>query len=139
MVTLLVYHLLLSRLCLKKKVLCVQLTGETRCTILLTGRTKVGQHNYSPFHVTNYDSRKTNNSNESEHTSQSLGDVVHGGLRFVPQQRVRGHHHPRSAEATLGAVSLGYSLLEGHHNHKPNSLSCVCSCSPPLSLQFVCM
>lgn len=74
-----------------------------------------------------------------EHTSQSLGDVVHGGLRFVPQQSVRGHHHPRSAEATLGAVSLGYSLLEGH-NHKPNSLSCVCSCfPPPLGLQFVCM
>lgn len=45
-------------------------------------------------------------------TSQSLHDVVHGGLRFVPQQGVDGHHHPWSAETTLGAVSLRYSLLK---------------------------
>lgn len=44
-------------------------------------------------------------------TSQSLGDVLHRRLRFVPQQSVHGHHHPWSAEATLGAVSLRYSLL----------------------------
>lgn len=48
----------------------------------------------------------------SKQTSQSLRDVVHGGLRLVPQQGVHGHHHPWSAEAALGAVSLRYSLLQ---------------------------
>lgn len=46
-----------------------------------------------------------------KHTSQSLHDVIHGGLGFVPQQGVDGHHHPWGAETTLGAMSLGYSLL----------------------------
>lgn len=44
-------------------------------------------------------------------TSQSLRDVLHGGPGLVPQQGVDGHHHPGRAEATLGAVNLGYSLL----------------------------
>lgn len=44
-------------------------------------------------------------------TSQSLSDVLHGGPRLVPQQRVERHHHPWRAEATLGAVKLGDPLL----------------------------
>lgn len=44
-------------------------------------------------------------------TSQSLGDVLQGGSGQVPQQRVDGHHHPRRAEAALGAVDLGDPLL----------------------------
>ena len=52
------------------------------------------------------------NNMEGKQTSQGLSDVLHGWLGFVPQQSVHGHHHPRSAEATLGAVSLRYSLLK---------------------------
>lgn len=44
-------------------------------------------------------------------TSQCLRDVLHGGPGLVPQQGVEGHHHPGRAEAALGAVTLGYSLL----------------------------
>lgn len=32
---------------------------------------------------------------------------------MVPEQCVDGHHHPRGAEATLGAVALGDPLLHG--------------------------
>lgn len=39
---------------------------------------------------------------------------------MVPEQRVHGHHHPGGAEAALGAVALGKSLLEGHGGgHRP--------------------
>lgn len=44
-------------------------------------------------------------------TSQSLGDILQGGSGVVPQQHVDGHHHPRRAEAALGAVDLGDPLL----------------------------
>lgn len=51
-----------------------------------------------------------------ERTGQSLCDVVHAGLRLVPQQSVHGHHHSWSAEATLGAVSLRYPLLPSNRH-----------------------
>lgn len=56
-----------------------------------------------------------------ERTGQSLCDVVHAGLRLVPQQSVHGHHHSWSAEATLGAVSLRYPLLPSNR-HSVHSL-----------------
>ena len=56
-----------------------------------------------------------------ERTGQSLCDVVHAGLRLVPQQSVHGHHHSWSAEATLGAVSLRYPLLQSNRHSIHNS------------------
>lgn len=43
---------------------------------------------------------------------EGLLHVGHFWRGVVPQQRVHGHDDPRSAEATLGAVSLGDPLLK---------------------------
>lgn len=61
-------------------------------------------------------------------TSQGFQELLLRGLRVVPKERVHGHHHPRGAEPTLGAVALGNPLLEGHMNERSQAFLL----SPPL-------
>lgn len=72
----------------------------------------------APIHINNWILTWHTHTKTGKQTIQSLRDVLHGGLRFVPQQSVDGHHYPWSAEATLGAVSLRYSLLQKHSHMK---------------------
>lgn len=60
-------------------------------------------------------------------TSKSLRDLIRCRLRVVPEQCVDGHHHPRAAEATLGAVTLGKSFLrdKGTPSVQQAFLSCM--------------
>lgn len=52
-------------------------------------------------------------------TPQGFHELLFWRLQVVPKQRVHGHYHPRGAEPTLGAVTLGDPLLEGHmHGHR---------------------
>lgn len=43
-------------------------------------------------------------------------DLLNGGVRLVPEQRVHAHDDARGAEPTLGAMAFGNSLLKRTDN-----------------------
>lgn len=69
-------------------------------------------------------------------TPQGFHELLLRGLRVVPEQCVHGHHHPRGAESTLGAVALGDPLLERHVNGFSRAFSLPATLSMLHSLQF---
>lgn len=54
------------------------------------------------------------------HTLEGILNLLHGGLRLVPKQRIHAHDNARSAESTLGTMAFGNSLLKGTDGMNPS-------------------
>lgn len=57
-------------------------------------------------------------------TLEGILNLLHGGLRLVPKQRVHAHNNAGRAEPALGAVAFGDSLLKWTEDIDPHAGRC---------------